>query len=118
MSATEPREPFPHFGTAATHAGQDPDQWSFRSVVPPISLSTTFKQSVPGVPVSSLPPSLPPSPVPAPCVCVCVVQDPYEYSRSGNPTRGVFEKCVAALEGAEFGECSRVPWDNSPKRRQ
>lgn len=79
MSATEPREPFPHFGTAATHAGQDPDQWSFRSVVPPISLSTTFKQSVPGVP------------------------DPYEYSRSGNPTRGVFEKCVAALEGAEFG---------------
>ena len=30
-------------------------------------------------------------------------QEMYEYSRSGNPTRDVFEKCVAALEGAKYG---------------
>ena len=41
-------KPFPHFGTDATHAGQDPDQWKSRAVVPLISMSTTFKQSAPG----------------------------------------------------------------------
>lgn len=45
------QKPFAHFATTATHAGQDPDQWNIRSVVPPISLSTTFKQSSPGKPV-------------------------------------------------------------------
>ncbi|KAL5486877.1 hypothetical protein EMCRGX_G019413 [Ephydatia muelleri] len=73
------QKPFAHFATTATHAGQDPDQWNIRSVVPPISLSTTFKQSSPGKPF------------------------PYEYSRGGNPTRDVFEKCVSALEGAKHG---------------
>ena len=28
----------------------------------------------------------------------------YEYSRGGNPTRTVFETCVAALEGAKYGK--------------
>ncbi len=27
----------------------------------------------------------------------------FEYSRSGNPTRGAFEQCVAACENAQFG---------------
>ncbi len=36
-------------------------------------------------------------------IYVCV-QDPYEYSRSANPTKTVFQKCVAALEGAKHGE--------------
>jgi len=27
----------------------------------------------------------------------------FEYSRSGNPTRSVFEKCLASLEDAEYG---------------
>ncbi|KAL5486743.1 hypothetical protein EMCRGX_G019262 [Ephydatia muelleri] len=70
--------PFPHFGTLATHAGQDPDQWNTRAVVPPISLSSTFKQASPGKPF------------------------PYEYSRGGNPNRDVFEKCMASLENARF----------------
>lgn len=39
------------------------------------------------------------------------VQDPYEYSRSANPTRGVFEKCIAAVEGAKHGKLK--PWDAS-----
>ena len=40
---------FPHFGTLAIHAGQEPEQWNSRAVVPPISMSTTFKQDSPGV---------------------------------------------------------------------
>ena len=49
---------YPHFGTLATHAGQEPEQWKSLAVVPPISLSTTFKQITPGQPVS---------------LCVCLV---------------------------------------------
>jgi cystathionine gamma-lyase len=41
-------KPFPHFGTDAIHAGQDPEQWNSKAVVPLISMSTTFKQSGPG----------------------------------------------------------------------
>lgn len=33
-----------HFATKAIHVGQSPDQWSFKDVVPPISLTTTYKQ--------------------------------------------------------------------------
>lgn len=44
-----PCTPFPHFGTDAIHAGQDPEQWASNAVVPLISLSTTFKQESPGV---------------------------------------------------------------------
>ena len=40
---------FPHFGTLAIHAGQDPEQWNSWAVVPPISMSSTFKQDAPGV---------------------------------------------------------------------
>lgn len=42
-------EPFPHFGTLAIHAGQEPEQWNSRAVVPPISMATTFKQEAPGI---------------------------------------------------------------------
>eukprot|EP00057_Strongylocentrotus_purpuratus_P013879 XP_011668353.1 PREDICTED: cystathionine gamma-lyase [Strongylocentrotus purpuratus] len=73
-----PFTPFPHFGTDAIHAGQDPEQWASNAVVPLISLSTTFKQESPGV-----------------------MPGGYEYSRGGNPTRTVLEKCVAAIEGAK-----------------
>jgi len=45
----------------------------------PINLSTTFQQKSPGV------------------------NQGYEYSRSGNPTRNSFEECVAALENGEWG---------------
>ena len=41
-------KPFPHFSTEALHAGQEPEQWNSMAVVPPISMSTTFKQSGPG----------------------------------------------------------------------
>ena len=41
------RENDPHFATKASHAGQEPEQWNSMAVVPPISLSTTFKQDGP-----------------------------------------------------------------------
>lgn len=40
--------PFPSFGTKALHAGQEPEKWKSQAVVPPISMSTTFKQFGPG----------------------------------------------------------------------
>uniref|UniRef100_A0A8C5V507 Cystathionine gamma-lyase n=1 Tax=Microcebus murinus TaxID=30608 RepID=A0A8C5V507_MICMU len=69
---------FPRFATQAIHAGQDPEQWTSRAVVPPISLATTFKQEAPGR------------------------HSGFEYSRSGNPTRNCLEKAVAALDGAKY----------------
>nr|CAD7454143.1 unnamed protein product [Timema tahoe] len=65
------------FATRAIHVGQEPEQWESRSVVPPISLSTTFKQDGP-----------------------CQFKQ-YEYGRSGNPSRSVLEKCLASLDGAK-----------------
>ncbi|XP_030080056.1 cystathionine gamma-lyase-like [Drosophila hydei] len=67
------------FATKSIHAGQDPEQWKSACVIPPISLSTTFKQDAPGQ------------------------HRGYEYSRSGNPTRNVLEKCLAALDNAKYG---------------
>ncbi|XP_007436985.1 cystathionine gamma-lyase [Python bivittatus] len=70
--------PFRHFATQAIHVGQDPEQWNSLAVVPPISLSTTFKQRAPGQ------------------------HSGFEYSRCGNPTRDCLEKAVAALDGAKY----------------
>uniref|UniRef100_A0A6I8QI04 Cystathionine gamma-lyase n=1 Tax=Xenopus tropicalis TaxID=8364 RepID=A0A6I8QI04_XENTR len=72
------QEGFKHFATEAIHAGQEPEQWKSMAVVPPITLSTTFKQFGPGEHAG------------------------YEYSRSGNPTRNSLEKAVAALDGAKY----------------
>lgn len=69
---------FKSFATDAIHVGQEPEQWKSMAVVPPISLSTTFKQTGPGQHAG------------------------FEYSRSGNPTRNCLEKAVAALDGAKY----------------
>lgn len=63
------------FNTRAIHAGQEPDPGT-GAVIPPIHLSTTFRQPT----VGDLPGG-------------------YEYSRSGNPTRTALQECLAALEG-------------------
>lgn len=58
------------------------------AVVVPISLATTFRQSTPGKPTAA--------------------NDPnsfglgYEYSRTGNPTRGAFERAIADAEDAKY----------------
>ncbi len=66
------------FSTLCIHAGQVPDPTT-GAIMPPISLSSTYVQSSPGV------------------------HQGYEYSRSHNPTRYAYERCVAALEGGEKG---------------
>ncbi|XP_049541555.1 cystathionine gamma-lyase [Anopheles darlingi] len=67
------------FSTKAIHVGQDAEQWNSRAVVPPISMSTTFKQSGPAQHAG------------------------FEYGRSGNPTRDVLERCLASLDNGKFG---------------
>ncbi|XP_058442650.1 cystathionine gamma-lyase isoform X2 [Malaya genurostris] len=49
------------------------------AVVPPISMSTTFKQFGPAQHAG------------------------FEYGRSGNPTRNVLETCIAALDNGKYG---------------
>lgn len=69
----------PGFATIAIHAGQEPEKWNSAAVVPPITLSTTFKQPAPAEHTG------------------------FEYGRSGNPTRNTLEECLAALEGGKHG---------------
>ncbi len=65
------------FATRAIHAGQEPEKWDSRCVIPPIVLSTTFKQTSPGEYI-------------------------FDYGRSGNPTRNTLEACLATLENAKY----------------
>ena len=65
-------------GTRAIHAGQSPDP-STGAIMTPIYATSTYVQSSPGV------------------------HQGYEYSRSQNPTRMAYERCVADLEGGRQG---------------
>jgi cystathionine gamma-synthase len=62
------------FNTRAIHAGQDPDP-ATGAVIPPMHLTTTYKQDGVGG-----------------------LRGGYEYSRSGNPTRTALHEALAALE--------------------
>lgn len=68
----------PGFSTQAVHAGQSPDPTT-GAVWTPIYTSSTYVQQSPGV------------------------HKGYEYSRSHNPTRQAFERCIAALEDGTRG---------------
>lgn len=68
----------PGLGTLAIHAGQSPDP-STGAVMTPIYATSTYVQSSPGV------------------------HQGFEYSRSHNPTRFAYERCVAALESGTRG---------------
>lgn len=69
----------PHaLGTRAIHAGQSPDP-STGAVMTPIYATSTYVQRSPGE------------------------HQGYEYSRSHNPTRFAYERCVADLEGGTRG---------------
>jgi len=65
-------------GTRAIHAGQSPDP-STGAVMTPIYATSTYVQKSPGV------------------------HQGYEYSRSHNPTRFAYERCVASLESGANG---------------
>jgi len=64
--------------TLAIHAGQSPDP-STGAVMPPIYATSTYAQSSPGE------------------------HQGFEYSRTHNPTRFAYERCVAGLEGGTRG---------------
>src|SRR5664279_1951327 len=65
-------------GTRAIHAGQSPDP-STGAIMTPIYATSTYVQKSPGV------------------------HQGYEYSRTQNPTRMAYERCVADLEGGRAG---------------
>jgi cystathionine gamma-lyase len=66
------------FNTRVIHAGQWPDP-STGAIMPPIYATSTYVQQSPGV------------------------HKGYEYSRTQNPTREAFERCVADLENGQRG---------------
>ena len=66
------------FATRAIHAGQAPDPTT-GAIMPPISVSSTYVQESPGR------------------------HKGYEYSRTQNPTRFAYERCVADLESGTRG---------------
>ena len=68
----------PGIATRAIHAGQSPDP-STGAIMPPIYQTSTYVQESPGV------------------------HKGYEYSRSQNPTRMAYERCIADLESGTQG---------------
>ena len=66
------------FTTRTIHAGQHPDP-STGAIMPPIYATSTYVQDSPGV------------------------HKGYEYSRSQNPTRMAYERCIADLESGDQG---------------
>jgi cystathionine gamma-lyase len=66
------------FATRTIHAGQSPDP-STGAVIPPIYATSTYAQSGPGE------------------------HQGFEYSRTHNPTRFSFERCIADLENGTRG---------------
>lgn len=66
------------FETRVIHAGQSPDP-STGAIMPPIYATSTYVQESPGV------------------------HKGYEYSRSQNPTRMAYERCIADLESGTAG---------------
>lgn len=66
------------FATRAIHAGQEPDPTT-GAIMPPIYATSTYVQESPGV------------------------HKGYEYSRTQNPTRMAYERCVADLESGSHG---------------
>jgi cystathionine gamma-lyase len=66
------------FGTRTIHAGQSPDP-ATGAVMQPIYATSTYAQSSPGV------------------------HQGYEYSRTQNPTRMAWERCLADLESGTHG---------------
>ncbi|MGY0634003.1 cystathionine gamma-synthase [Luteimonas sp. A478] len=78
MQHSEKKESRPGLATLAIHAGQSPDP-STGAVMTPIYQTSTYVQSSPGV------------------------HQGFEYTRSHNPTRFAYERCVAALESGTRG---------------
>ena len=74
----QPRRNRAGFATRTIHAGQEPDPTT-GAVMVPIYATSTYVQQSPGV------------------------HKGYEYSRSQNPTRMAYERCIADLENGMQG---------------
>ena len=74
-----------HLDTAVVHAGQSPCPLT-GAVIPPVYLTSTYAQQSPGV------------------------HQGFEYTRSHNPTRYAFERCIARLEGSTLSESEDVSY--------
>ncbi|CEG38197.1 cystathionine gamma-lyase [Plasmopara halstedii] len=92
MSSPSPNYVDEHhgFGTTVIHEGQEPDAYT-GAVAVPITLASTFAQASPGVVAGRK-------------------QDNsfgkgWEYSRTGNPTRGALERALAACEKGRYAVC-------------
>ena len=66
------------FATRAIHAGQQPDPTT-GAIMTPIYASSTYVQESPGV------------------------HKGFDYSRTANPTRSAYERCIADLESGSAG---------------
>jgi cystathionine gamma-lyase len=75
--------------TIIVHAGSEPDI-NTGAVVPPISLATTFSQSDLGGKLKGT-------------EDLNSFGKGYEYQRTGNPTRGSFERAIASCEKGKYG---------------
>mmetsp|Transcript_20681 Transcript_20681/g.25594 ORF Transcript_20681/g.25594 Transcript_20681/m.25594 type:complete len:417 (-) Transcript_20681:190-1440(-) len=80
-------DPYHNKGTSYLHT--TPTSYpASGAVVTPISLATTFIQTTPGRPTNDADPNS--------------FGLGYEYSRTGNPTRGAFERALAQAESAQY----------------
>ncbi|XP_018322205.1 cystathionine gamma-lyase-like [Agrilus planipennis] len=71
--------PFPkHFTTTCIHATQEPEKWKSLAIVPPIIMSSTFKQPEP------------------------IKLTGYIYGRVNNPTREALEGILKTLHGVKY----------------
>jgi len=75
MSSTDKKKAF---ATRTIHAGQSPDPTT-GAIMPPIYATSTYVQASPGI------------------------HQGFEYSRTHNPTRFAFERCIADLESGTRG---------------
>lgn len=78
MKKPSSRKPVLDLATRVIHAGQAPDP-STGAIMTPIFATSTYVQESPGK------------------------HKGYEYSRTQNPTRGAYERCIADLEGGGAG---------------
>ncbi|XP_039928898.1 cystathionine gamma-lyase-like [Hirundo rustica] len=118
QSTSEFLPSFPHFATIAIHFAQEPEQWNSRAVVPPITLSTSFKQEEfgkneqeecwkkpnlhqsCGLPEESLGfQELMGRSCPVPCSNFS--NKKYVYTRFGNPNRHILQEVVGTLDGVQ-----------------
>lgn len=88
------------FSTKAIHVEQETDSWSNKAIVQPIVTTAIFRQTEPDIELVS-------------GLIDCLLNDfflfillywhqPHFYSRYGNPTRSLLEKCLASLDGGKY----------------